>query len=174
MDPNALAAYAAVAGVIVSILVAVNEGKRSRSAHHADMVMNLNDRFNDAQMKKKRLFASEFLLENRGVRIDDPRWGQVSDVIDFFQILGTFVKAGNVSHELIYKFFYYWLSHYWTACSAYIEHTRKNSPITWNDAEWLYQELRAFDLKENVGSLSRLSAKQFDDFFKWELENLRI
>ncbi|HEY7655218.1 MAG TPA: hypothetical protein VH881_00010 [Burkholderiales bacterium] len=123
-------------------------------------------------MTKTRKTASSFLLQGHEVPPADVRWGQVSDVLDFFQILGTFAKAGHVNTELLYKFFYYWLSNYWKACEGHVKVTQLSSPMTWGDAKWLYESLRAFDQRNNFGLLSDPSSEKMSVFFQWEYENL--
>lgn len=172
MNVENVTTWATVSGVVISIAALIIETRRSRAAHQVDLILNFENRFLAEDMQKKRRMASEFLKNYRSLDPGDARWGKVSDVVDFFQTLGTFAKSGHVNIELIYKFFYYWLSHYWSACQAYIEKTRSQSSITWEDAAWLHARLRAYDRRHNAGALSNINSAQLDSFFEWELENL--
>ena len=70
-------------------------------------------------------------------------------VVQHDQILGTFAKSGYANTEILYKFFYYWLSPYWNACEEHIKLIQASSPMTWEDAEWLYERL-AFSTKRTT------------------------
>jgi hypothetical protein len=109
---------------------------------------------------------------NKTLKPDDSMWGQVSDVLDFFQVIGTFAKSGYVDTKLLYKLFYYWLSHYWVACDYYIKYTQVLSPMIWTDAEWLYKKLFMYDKRHNKGALNNPNHQKLNDFFRWERDNL--
>jgi hypothetical protein len=173
LKADTISALAAVIGVVVSMIAITVESWRSRSAHQVSLILDFNNRFNDEWMVKKRKIASEFLLHNPQTAPTGNEWGQVSDVLDFFQTLGTFAKSGYVSTELLYKFFYFWFSRYWKACESHVKQTQLSSPITWSDAEWLYQCLYAYDQKHNTGALNNPDSEQLNDFFKWEIDNHR-
>jgi hypothetical protein len=172
LDPNTIGPLAAVAAVVVSVVAIIAESRRSRSAHQVSLILEFHNRFHAEQMAKKRKIASLLLLQRREFAPTDTKWGQVSDVLDFFQVLGTFAKSGYVNTELLYKFFYFWLSPYWKACECHIKLTQASSPMTWDDAEWLHERLYAFDQRHNSGSLSDPTAEQLNVFFQWESENL--
>ncbi len=172
LDPNTVSALAAVAAVVVSVFAIIAESRRSRSAHQVSLILDFSYRFHAEQLAKRRKIASSFLLQDRELAPTDSTWGQVSDVLDFFQVLGTFAKSGYVNTELLYKFFYFWLSPYWKACEGHIKLTQKSSPMTWGDAKWLYERLYTYDQKNNAGSLSNPTAEQLNAFFQWESVNL--
>ena len=172
LDPNTVSALAAVAAVVVSVVAIIAESRRSRSAHQVSLILDFYNRFHAEQMARRRKIASLFLLQGRELAPTDTKWNQVSDVLDFFQVLGTFAKSGYVNTELLYKFFYFWLSRYWKACEGHIKLTQESSPMTWDDAMWLYECLHTFDQKNNSGSLSNPTAEQLNAFFQWENGNL--
>jgi hypothetical protein len=172
LDPYTIGTSAAVAGVVVSVAALITESRRSRSANQVNVVLDFYNRFHAEQMAQKRKAASSFLLQSRSLAPNDTRWNQVSDVLDFFQILGTFAKAGYVSTELMYKFFFFWLSPYWKASDGHIKLTQASSPMTWADAEWLHGRLCDFDQRKNFRLLSNPTSAQLDVFFRWETQNL--
>lgn len=172
LDSTYISAVAAVAAVVVSIVAVIVESRRSRSAHQVSLALDFYNRFHSEQMGKKRKIASTFLARGRMLSPNDDKWGQTSDVLDFFQILGTFAKSGYVDSGILYRFFYFWLSHYWAACENHIKHVQASSPITWSDAGWLCRSLAAYDKKHNNGALSNPSDEQLTAFFQWEQSNI--
>lgn len=168
MNPEQITTWATVIGVISSILAVIHESRRSRESREVDLVLNFESRFLDERMTRHRTAAAKFLQSERRLDPHQPQWETVSEVIDFFQVLGTCARIGHVKIELVYKFFYYWLSNYWIASMPFIKRTRGNSSITWDDAQWLYDKLKAFDLKKNSGALSAPSDDDLDKFFSWE------
>jgi hypothetical protein len=144
----------------------------SRKLFEINLVTKLEDRFDSERMIAKRRYAAEFLLKNPTV--DDPRWDKVSDLLDFFQVVGTLTRGENINKELTYKWFFYWFSHYYTACKEYIKKQRgDDETIAWKDLVDLYKDLEAYDKEINNGKLSNPDKTALEDFFKWELDSLK-
>jgi hypothetical protein len=151
---------------------AINEQiDHARKLFEITIITKLEDKFESEKMIAKRRYAAEFLLTNP--TIDDPRWDNISDLIDFFQVIGTITIKNEIDHELPYKWFYYWLSNYYIACKGYIEKARQSSPITWGDFVKLYEKLKQYDNECNEGKLSNFSKEEIEGFLKWELNSLK-
>jgi hypothetical protein len=72
----------------------------------------------------------------------------------------------------LHRFFFYWLTHYHRACYSHIQQVRESSPLTWEDARWLYLALAAYDGHHNKGALAKPTEAQIDEFLRWEMQNL--
>jgi hypothetical protein len=161
-----------VAGLIAAaftVFKLTQEIRWSRSTRHIDLMLKFQERFHANGMILKRNRAAAFLLSQRAsAPVHDPAWSQVDDVVDFFQVVGTLVKRGHANQDLAYNFFHYWFSHYWLSVRAYVEYVRAKSPVTWAEAQWLYDKLRAYELKHNRGKRTNLTDADFDRFFAQE------
>lgn len=167
-----ISSLSAVAAVVVSIIAIITDAKRSRAVYQLGVSMDFFNRFHEVKMAERRKVASAFLRKRRDIPFDSPEWNDASDVLDFFQVVGTVARSGYLDPKVLYKLLFYWLTHYRNACCDYIEFQQKATPIVWQDMEWLYQQLVICDQQLNAGALSRLSPEQLDEFFTWEMENL--
>lgn len=174
---NAIASTSTALGLIVTIVALVVESRRTRAINEIQLLNTYDAEFREASMCAKRRAAAQFLLgvlpgANRtDLPAADRAWDVVSDVLDFFQGIGTAARHGHIRDELVYKFCFYWFANYWSVCKPYVGLHQSRSRITWADAAWLYERLEKYDRKQNAGSLSRLTAEQQQDFFRWEAEN---
>jgi hypothetical protein len=50
---------------------------------------------------------------------------------------------------LTYRFFFYWLCHYWFAAREYVEDQRSKPPTQWGNAHWLFETLSRRDKRRN-------------------------
>lgn len=177
LDAKYVSEIIAIIAILVTIILNIKESKRTRSTNQVSLIIDLYNRFHSDIMFEKRIRASEFLLTNRcDVPIEDERWSVVSDILDFFQILGTLAKSGHINKALLHNLFFYWQSNYWKACEKYIVKAQVESPATWGNGDWLYKKLTNFDEKMNKSHfiVTDMNAdKKLDDFFKFEISNLK-
>ena len=159
------ALFVSMGALIVTIVAQILESRRSRAARNVDLIIEFDERFENEEMKKKRKVAGDFLSQHRSSSKEDKLWRQVDDVIDFFEVLGTCVRMGHIDIELAYRFFFYWVDHYWLACSGYINAIQRKIPTQWENAEWLYTKLRAYDVKRNAGKVSNPTEDDLSMFF---------
>ena len=170
MNLESLGSLATVGALLVSIIGLALELRRSRGARNVDLIIDFDKRFESEEMRRKRKLTGEFLSQPQRPSTKDPKWSEVDDVIDFFETLGTCVRTGHINVELAYRFFYYWLGRYWLACETYINEARETVPQQWDDAEWLYKKLRAYDVKRNAGKFTNPTDQDLRTFFEDEAE----
>jgi hypothetical protein len=147
------------------------ERQQTREMFEVDVILKLEDRFGDLILVQRRLHAASFLRSPPPN--DDPRWDDLNDLIDFFQVVGTITKLNHLRIELTYKWFSYWLLHYYAACKDYISAQRESSPVIWKDLVDLYSQMIEFDKKNNNGHLSNLTEEDLQKFLVWEDQVLR-
>lgn len=174
-----ITALAAVAALVIGfrqlkqqLTLAADGLKHTEHLHEISLVLKFDEKFESERMRSLRKKAAEFLRLRPPPAAGDPRWHELSEFIDFFQIVGTAMALGHIRVEVVYKWFSYWYLHYYPRCADYIKSQQKDSPITWADAVELYKQLRDFDLLKNRGAFSNLSEGDLNAFFEWELETL--
>jgi hypothetical protein len=134
------------------------------------VILKLEDRFASETMVERRIHAAKFLTTPPP--LDDKRWDEINDVLDFFQVVGTITRLGHLRHELTYKWFSYWLLHYFEGCQDYIKKMRLGSEITWGDFVWLHEAMTKYDQAHNGGAYCNLSSESVKEFFDWEIRVL--
>lgn len=158
-------------GLIFTLFSFGVELRLSRAARHTDLMLKFEERFEGDEMKAKRQAASKFLLEHRlDTPVEDPKWHEVDDVLDFFEVIGTLVKQGDEDPTLAYSFFHYWLSHYWLSCRSYVEAIQQAAPVQWEEATWLFEKLHKIELEKNKGKHANPTPEELALFFKEETE----
>jgi hypothetical protein len=168
MTLEVIRTYATAGALIVAIISLVCNMRSAHKDRNVDLMLDFEKRFDSNEMKILRNNASTHLLNDRHVALDDDKWRLVDDVIDFFEVLGICVKQRHVNKELAYKFFFYWLCGYWTACNSYIRAARANNNVQWAEAEWLFEELEQYDRDANASAYIRMITKNLDGFLKNE------
>lgn len=171
MTNDGITAISGVVAIVVSVCTLIWQTYQARSVHQVGLMLDMLATFNEEKLCKKRSTAAQFLSVHASCAPDDPKWDVVSDVIDFFQVVGTLGKAGYVDRSLIHNFFYFWLSHYYPLCEKHIRYVRNKSPITWGNACWLYLAMKSYDVRHNNGALSSHSSDEHLVFLTWEMSN---
>lgn len=171
MTWESIASASTALAVIVAIISFIFESRRSRAINEIQLLTGLDQQFCSAGFCKKRRLAAEHLCQTTKTDAVNEDWDVVSDVLDFFQVLGTTVKHGHIRTELVYKYFFYWFSNYWIAGLPYVKYVQQNSRITYGDAHWLYQKLASYDQKHNAGALVNQSENERIEFLQWEVHN---
>jgi len=171
MTWESIASVSTAAAVIVAIAALILENRRSRAINEIQILMELDKDFRTDRFLQKRNLVSSFLVKSQSAKPDVKAgdWDVVSDVLDFYQGLGTIVRYGHIRIELAYKFYFFWFSRYWEACRLYVEHFQSISPMTLKDASWLHAKLLTFDKRRNEGALGSPSPEVLREFFLWEM-----
>lgn len=183
---EAVTAIATAVGVIFTsvamtfqIRKATEANRIGTAAVQASIMIKYEDVFRDKAMREARILVSRFLLVNRHLPINDDhieQWDVVSDLLDFFQGVATYTRSGSLDLETVHKNLFYWLSYYYPPCAEYIRYyqrdAKKPSPIYADDLVWLYSELVTLEAKINQGAYLNHSEDEYDEFFRWEIENM--
>ncbi|KAF0093882.1 MAG: hypothetical protein E1N59_2535 [Puniceicoccaceae bacterium 5H] len=158
-----------ILAVVVSLFALWWENRRTRGMHEIDLLYQRAQEFEGPKMLKTRHKAVQFLQQHRELPVEDERWDDVSDVLDFLQGIATLAKAGHIRIGLLYNFFGYWYGGYWHFCSPYVHHVQQTSPLTYASAQWLYNRLRNYDRQKNQAAFCHLNAEQALAFLHFEV-----
>jgi hypothetical protein len=170
IDVNFVTSISTVAAVVVSIWALIFEERRSRRTSQINVMLDLEQRFFSKEMLVKRSVAAKFLLQIHKNQPTQLKWEQVDGVFDYFETIGSVARTGHADTKLVWSFFYYWISYYFTACNSYISSSRKTNPGLWGDANWLYNRLKTYDLKNSAGAHTNPSSDMIQEFLVSEID----
>lgn len=167
--------------MITAIMLTVQVRKSTQAnrihtaAIQADIQIKYNDIFAEKRMRKCRKLLSEFLLQHRKLPVSDDtveQWNIVSDLLDYFQGIGTFARAGSLDLEIVHKNIFYWFSYYYPPCVDYIRRHQVKAPLYAADVDWLFIKLSKLDSKVNAGAYLNYSDEEYEKFFQWEIDSM--
>lgn len=142
-------------GVIVAILSLKSQMASSRFAISVDLLTKMDERFNGAEMLKKRREAATALLKKKD-------YGMVDDVLDFFETVGLMMRRGALDEEMVWNTFFYWSDGYWRAAQPYIQSERRGDPVVWTELEYLEARCLAFEKRRTKGhDTEEVSVQEF-------------
>ena len=172
LPADVLAAYTAVAALFVSLVALLREIRHTRTVRQVDLMLKYDDLFNSDRIRRDRLSLCRFLQTKRPHDHDDPEWGKVGPVLDFFQGLAFYTRAGALPLAFVHGDYFYWFSHYWAACEPYVTEERKTTDLYLEDAIWLHAKCMRIDAKKNAGKFTHVGQVEIDDFLEYEITNL--
>ncbi len=118
--------WLAIVTALIAIGGLIQESKLTKFTLAADLLVRLEDKFDEAPMVKRRKTAARALLCHQD-------YDKVTGVLYFFEEIGILLEKGALDPELVYNEFSYWAIAYWTACQEYISQRRSADP-TWFSA----------------------------------------
>jgi hypothetical protein len=144
-------AYAAVAGVIVSLLVFAYQTYRGRFRTSIDLALKLKEQFDSRSFGAKRHSAASALLINKMAIEAEP-------IYDFFDMVGLLVRKGAIDREIAWSIFYDWVHGYWSNGAKYIGKVRaeKKDKTIWDNFEKLHKVLLEIQRREGNQSEPKL------------------
>jgi hypothetical protein len=150
----AVAALAALAAVII----AIQQTSLSRMTMGADLIMRLNDQFEDKEFQRTRSDAAIAIR-----RLTPQNKGRVEDVFDFFDTIGILVRRGALDKELAWSRFFYWLHGYHRWAKPFLDEQRKAFPNRYADFVWLHSKLAKIEVSKEP-----MNEVEWDDFLDEE------
>jgi hypothetical protein len=144
-------AAAAVASAIAAMAAVVNVWLTNRNARRArtiDLLLKKEAEFDGERMHKMRAAAAKALLTS----VDDSR--EVVFVLDFMESVSGLVLDGDLQIEQAWRTFYFWFSHYYFACGAYIKEEQARDPAVWRGIAKLHMHLEKVQRKSGGTPLS--------------------
>ena len=130
--------------VAVAIIALGIETRRSRISQQADIIIRLAERFKDPAMRELRRTAANKLIQRSATN------DELSDVLDFFCILATLVKAGAFNLAFAYSAFDYWVSRYWQCAQEHVAMERKYDPDTRQSLDWLVRKFAKISRRSRI------------------------
>jgi hypothetical protein len=143
---EALTAWATVAiavATIASIYVTYKAMKKQveslANSVSADLALKLVHDFESPEKVALRGRVAQATLQNLTLSESD-------DLFDFFELIGFYVRRGQIDAETAHSFFFHWVNLYWNAGKSSIEKKREASVGIWKDFESLYKTVRQIEM----------------------------
>jgi len=157
-----LALTLTLASLIVAILALLFQILRSNFSMSVDLILKLDDKFNNDSFKKLRRVAAKNIMKNN--------FKEAEDVFDFFETLGLLLRKGALDKEMVWNTFFYWIHHYWITGIDYITKEQRDDPPTWEDFEYLHEQVIKVEKKRTkvTDSDLLLSTDDIKKFIKEE------
>jgi hypothetical protein len=155
-------------GVLVAAIALYYQILRSRFSMNLDLVLKMDDKFNNVEFKKLRVKIAKSIL-GKGKKDD---FKGAEDVFDLFETVGYFVRHKALDKKIVWHTFYVWLHGYWSIGKNYIlsERLDKRDNTLWEDFEWLHNELLIIErAKTKKVEPELLCKEEIINFFKNEL-----
>ncbi len=166
IDYNAIMAWAAIVAVLIAVITMWAESKRSRFSIGIDLILKLDNDFNNPTYKEIRkqaavAFSSGDLSKGSNA---------IKDIINFFEGIAFFTKSGAVDKETVWHFFFSYMYRFWHFADKYIEEERNADPTLYTACIDLYLQLLRIEKRERqrLGGDVNLSKEDLDKFLHEE------
>jgi hypothetical protein len=130
-----------------------SESRHNRFALALDLLLKLDVRFNTPMMRASRQKAATYLKDKQGIRtgtvvaIKDLE-PYLDEVLDFFDVLGYFLKLGALERLPVWNMFYHQAHHWYCNAKDYITPQRQKDPTIWENLYDLNKELVAEQMQQ--------------------------
>lgn len=123
-------------GTFGAVLAAVRQIRLSRLTGSADLLLRLEDRFDEEEFMACRVAAAAALKNTTA-----SNQVEIEDVFDFFETVGILVRKGALNDELVWNSFYYWLHGYFRYGEKFLKEERSKYPARYDEVIWLHKKL---------------------------------
>ena len=114
MDVNTLASVVTAGTATVAIVFALFalqiQTRQNNRALGVTILRDLEREFVSEDMKRERYELASFLLKRQP---SEPLPPHLTDVLDFFDTVGTYLSKGVLDVEMTWDTYFYWLGHYY-------------------------------------------------------------
>lgn len=164
MDSAAISGLAASVSALVAITALAIQDRRARALLRIELLFKFDDRFNSESFRQVRAAAASAILD------DAQDWGDVEDVLDFFELMGDMARRRALDLEMVWSTFFYWINGYWCAAATLIRETRSDDATTWSELCYLRERVLRIEQRKTRAEPSDLvwSAEDTKDFLKGE------
>jgi hypothetical protein len=128
---STVVSLAQIVGVLAAIIGLAVQIKRSRFSLSVELISSSTTSLTLSTLKQNDVKQLRPLQENK--------FNEVDDVLDFFETLGMLVRQNATKKEMVWHTFFHWIHGYWLTCSGYIAEKRLENSSTWQDFRSLHQ-----------------------------------
>ena len=136
MNIETILAIISAFAAVIAAFVAIYQAYLSRITTGADILMRLEDRFENVEFCEKRKKAAYAILS-----ITRANQGDIEDIFDFFETVGLLVDEGVLDEKLAWSSFFYWLHGYCYFAKDFLESQRKKFPSRYEKMVLLHERL---------------------------------
>jgi hypothetical protein len=145
-------------GTIVLALAAAYQAWLLRNSAMADMLLKLEQRFNEKLLRTRRDAARSLKGQ------PDEHDAAIEDVLDFFETLGLLVRRRAMNTHVVWHTFFYWIHGYYRFATDFIKRQRSKFPHRYTDLEYLHKQTLQCEERRH----GPLIEGEWDDFLDLE------
>ena len=145
-------------GTILLALVAGYQAWLLRNSAMADVILKLDQRFNEALLSKRKKAA---LSLKNGPQDHD---ADIEDVLDFFETLGLLIRRHALDRKVVWHTFFYWIHGYYRFAREFIAKQQSESPNRYTEFKYLHERARQIETRRH----GPLNENEWDDFLELE------
>jgi hypothetical protein len=128
--------------VLVTGIAFFIQSRQNRFALSIDLLLKLEDRFDEQRMQASRGKASTFLRGQQGLDDPSPDWEHHLDaVLDFFDLVGHLLRKGALQKTAVWSVFFYSVHGWYCNAKDHITLERERDSTVWEDLVYLHSEL---------------------------------
>lgn len=132
----------------------------SRNSLNINLTLQLDKQFNDPQF---------MVLRKKAIQsIKDKKYGDVDEILDFFETVSLLVKRKALDVEIVWHTFFWWFHRYYKATQGYILKMQVTEPTIWEDLKYLYDQLLTMEKSRNPNFSEELSEADLEEFIEFE------
>ncbi|MGB9730136.1 DUF4760 domain-containing protein [Caldisericum sp.] len=143
MDYNMIIAYAAIATSLVAVITILSERQISRFTLSVELLLILEDRFNNEKMIRHRQMAAKSLLKDK-----TDYNNSIMEILTFFEMIGLLIKRRALDEEMVWEMFCEEICYYYMASKKIIEDDQSKDPAFWRNLDELYKRISSIDKKK--------------------------
>jgi hypothetical protein len=155
---------AALITVLITIILAITAIRQlhfHRFALGVQLVMKIDERFENEEFIMKRKTAATAL--KKLTKENEP---DLEPFLDFFETLGFLTRYKALNKEFVWSTFFYWFYGYYRLCKSVIDQQRDKYHTRYEDLMWLKKVLIDFEKKKK----GKLDESEWDNFLEEEAE----
>jgi len=149
---------------LIAIFAVLKTNDTSRFCTGADLLIRLEERFTNKEMKAKRKKAAEAIQKS------NYKNNNVSTILDFFSVIAILAHKKVLDKEMIWRTFSSWLIPYYASLEEHIklERKEKRDQQLYKTLSNLYYELVTFETKESLAKLTDVA--EIKKFYEDEID----
>lgn len=163
---------AAIIGVV--LLLMEWQAEYRRRTYDPKWALKFQDDFLSEEMLEIRSMAAKALKQIREnetkPQSKEHSSPEIDEVLDFFEDLGFYMKGDQITPEVTYHAFYFWIRGYYSAAREYINCKQKKQPAQWASIKGLFETMDAVEIeKSELKTSGLMDAKELKDFLADEI-----
>jgi hypothetical protein len=156
LDWTAIGTIVAILALLISTWRQIAESKRYRIAQSVELLLKLEDRFDNDEFRKIRKRAAKKLLKGDLY--------SAGKILDFFETIGLLLERGVLDKDMVWSSFDYWIRAYTQAADAHIKRVQNQDPTTWTYVCSLRKSMDEVQMKFGKTQFPPLTTKEIKEF----------
>ena len=126
--------------VLVTAVTLYWQIRQNRFALGIDLLLKMDDRFNRMRASRRKA-ATYWKKKEAGEDVPVADSAHLDEVLDFFDLLGYFLKLGALDRRAVWNMFYHPAHHWYSDAKDYMTPQRQKDSTIWENFEYLDTQL---------------------------------